>query len=799
MKKNTKKSSRNYKQKEVLEVKQVHNKYYLNQDWKYVEDYQESYKERFPTKCSKVSLPHTNKVLPFNYFDEKLYQFVSSYEHTFNLEKNKNKRYFLHFEGVMAYAEVYLNGENIGSHKGGYTPFSFEVTDHLQEENRLFVKVDSTERPDIPPHGFVVDYLTYGGIYREVYLEETPQNSIKHAFLDASPLGLRGRLVLDGSKKDKLLMRIKDQEELIKEQDFTFDFEREEVTFSIDVELDTWSIERPILYTLEILQQGEITYQSKFASRKVEWKEDGFYLNNKRIQLRGLNRHQSFPYVGYAMPSSMQKKDADILKYELGCNIVRSSHYPPSRYFLDRCDEIGLLVFNEIPGWQHIGDQAWQDLSVQHVKEMIIRDYNHPSIVIWGTRINESKDADAFYKRTHEMAKSLDPIRATGGVRNFKHSNLIEDVYTYNDFVHRGNNIGLEAPKKVRKVSSPYLVTEYNGHMYPTKTFDDENHRISQVKRHLNVQHTAYKEDHISGAIGWCMADYNTHKDFGSGDKICYHGVMDMFRIPKYASAVYRSQSDHELYMKVANNIQIGDFQASEIKDVLVLTNADSVRFYINQDYIGEFYPSKEYHALPHPPIIIDDFIGNLIHKHESFKDKDADKIKSVLLSIMHDGMKLPLKEKLKMMMVLLKYKMTIDEAAKLYEKYVGKWGMESLEYRFEAIKDGQVVAEEIHGPGKENHLELEIDTVNLKETTTYEVARVVIKHVDNHRHVLPYSREIVHVSCDGPIELIGPSTLVLQGGQTGLYVKTLHQKGQAKIHVKSERFGQQTLDLNVT
>ena len=782
----------------MLEVKQVHNKYYLNQDWNYLEDYQESYKKDFPSGSAKVSLPHTNKVLPLNYFDEELYQFVSSYELRFDFETKKDKRYFLHFEGVMAYAEVYLNGENIGSHKGGYTPFSFEVTKHLQAENRLFVKVDSTERPDIPPHGFVVDYLTYGGIYREVYLEETPKNYIKHAFLDASPLGLRGRLILDGGKKDKVLMRIKDQEGLIKEQDFSFDFQKEEVTFSLEVDLDTWSIERPVLYTLEILQQGEITYQSKFASRKVEWKEDGFYLNNKRIQLRGLNRHQSFPYVGYAMPSSMQKKDADILKYELGCNIVRSSHYPPSRYFLDRCDEIGLLVFNEIPGWQHIGDQAWQDLSVQHVKEMITRDYNHPSIVIWGTRINESKDADAFYKRTHEMAKSLDPIRATGGVRNFKQSNLIEDVYTYNDFVHRGNNIGLEAPKKVRKGSSPYLVTEYNGHMYPTKTFDDETHRISQLKRHLKVQHTAYKEDHISGAIGWCMADYNTHKDFGSGDKICYHGVMDMFRIPKYASAAYRSQSDHEIYMKVASNIQIGDFAASEIKDVLVLTNADSVRFYINQDYIGEFYPSKEYHALPHPPIIIDDFIGNLIHKHESFKPKDADKIKSVLLSIMHDGMKLPLKQKLKMMMVLLKYKMTIDEAAKLYEKYVGKWGMESLEYRFEAIKDGEVVAEEIHGPGKANHLEVEIDEVNLKETTTYEVTRVVIKHVDNHKHVLPYSREIVHVTCAGPIELIGPSTLVLQGGQTGFYVRTLHQKGKAKISIHSERYGEQSIELQV-
>lgn len=101
----------------------------------------------------------------------------------------------------------------------------------------------------------------------------------------------------------------------------------------------------------------------------------------------GLNRHQSFPNVGYALGPEAQAQDADTLKYELGCNLVRTSHYPQSKAFLDRCDEIGLMVFEEIPGWQHIGGEAFKAQSVKNVEAMIRRDWNHPSIILWGVRI----------------------------------------------------------------------------------------------------------------------------------------------------------------------------------------------------------------------------------------------------------------------------------------------------------------------------------------------------------------------------------------------------------------------------
>jgi beta-galactosidase len=150
--------------------------------------------------------------------------------------------------------------------------------------------------------------------------------------------------------------------------------------------------------------------------------------------MRGLDRHQAYPYIGYAAPESLQREDARILKEELCLNAVRTSHYPQSQYFIDACDELGLLVFTEIPGWQHIGDDAWQKQAVDNVREMVIKYRNHPSIVLWGVRINESRDNDALYEKTNALAHLLDPSRQTSGVRYLVKSHLIEDVYAYNDF-----------------------------------------------------------------------------------------------------------------------------------------------------------------------------------------------------------------------------------------------------------------------------------------------------------------------------------------------------------------------------
>jgi beta-galactosidase len=246
--------------------------------------------------------------------------------------------------------------------------------------------------------------------------------------------------------------------------------------------------------------------------------------------------------VGYAMPKSMQELDAEILKKDLGVHLVRTSHYPQSKWFLDACDRLGLLVFEEIPGWQHIGDEQFKEISKYNLKRMIKRDRNHPSIILWGVRINESRDDTTFYSEMNKIAHLYDETRPTGGVRNFQKSELLEDVYTYNDFIHNGQNRGLSDPTEVLPRKAPYLVTEFNGHMFPTKTSDPEDRRVSHALRHSKVLSEMMESTKISGAIGWCMTDYNTHGDFGSGDRICHHGVLNMFRQKKLAAYVYSSR-----------------------------------------------------------------------------------------------------------------------------------------------------------------------------------------------------------------------------------------------------------------
>ena len=434
-----------------------------------------------------VTLPHTKKILPYNYLDETSYQTVSTYKRIIEVQPDQlNQRAFIEFEGVMLAADVYINEHYVMSHKGGYTPFCAEITSGLQAgKNVLTVIVDSTERNDIPPFGKVVDYLAYGGMYREVSLKWKEQCYIKDVFVSCNnPMDSLKEITvsiqlnnISANTKYELEIEISKQGNTLYRHQESMELPQGDNTKEILLHsvpgLKNWDLDDPALYdiTVHLFDQAEIdSYSVKTGFRKAEFTPDGFYLNDKKINLRGLNRHQAFPHVGYAVSKRAQYKDADILKYELGLNLVRTSHYPQSRHFHDRCDEIGLLVFEEIPGWQYIGDEEWKQNAIHSVEEMIVRDRNRPSVILWGVRINESMDDHDFYVRTNELARKVDPTRQTGGVRWIEHSELLEDVYTINDFIYKGDNEYIRDPKRVTGTSDfvPYLITEFGGHMYPT-------------------------------------------------------------------------------------------------------------------------------------------------------------------------------------------------------------------------------------------------------------------------------------------------------------------------------------------
>ena len=346
----------------------------INNGWEFTPEFNDVFKNGGGSaEVETVRLPHTCKVTPYNYFDEGIYQMVCGYRKRLDLSDRGSRRVFVCFGAAAHYAKVYLDGELIGEHKGGYTAFEFElVTD--DPTPLLTVELDTRESLNFPPFGKVIDYLTYGGLYREVRLEYREESYLQDVFAKPS---VPDMIRISDRMNPKLIAGL--SFDGVVDCDIDIAGEADAVRLSVVKKDDTailcettvpiggkytvtvprahlWDPLSPALYELkaELIKDGEIidSLSRRIGFRKAQFKKDGFYLNGRKFKLRGLNRHQSYPYVGYAMPRSMQRLDADILKNELGCNAVRTSHYPQSHHFIGRCDELGMPVFTEAPGWQ---------------------------------------------------------------------------------------------------------------------------------------------------------------------------------------------------------------------------------------------------------------------------------------------------------------------------------------------------------------------------------------------------------------------------------------------------------------
>ncbi|GAB5492629.1 MAG: glycoside hydrolase family 2 protein [Phototrophicaceae bacterium] len=722
----------------------------FNYDWLYTP--QEVDSDIPDSEFESVILPHTNKMLPWHNFDDKEYQFVSTYRKRFTSPENLDeRRVYIDFEGVMQGTTVSINGHSFPEHKGGFTRFSYDLTDHLNTdgENLLEVRVDSHERPDIPPHGGQVDYLVFGGIYRDVYLRYVDPVHITNVrvktfdVLTDNPRVEVDIWVNNMTQSYQNIHVVTGLEYWEAEQIDTIIPPSEITKLTCVIDLSDypksnyrlWSITKPKTYDFGVALYSENSSKKydeqivKFGFREAEFKDDGFYLNGEKLFLRGMNRHQMYPFLGMAVSERLQARDADIIK-DMGCNIVRTSHYPQSKYFLDRCDEIGLLVFEEIPGWQHIGDEDWQDISLRDVRVMIETDWNHPSIIIWSVRINESLDNTDFYTKTNALARELDPTRPTTGVRFFPTSEFLEDVYGYNDFTN-----GVLEP-----MESPWLITEYNGHMFPTKTFDNEERQSEHVVRHAKIQSQAMSTGGVSGAIAWCAFDYNTHLDFGSGDRVCYHGVMDMWRQPKWASFVYKSQKsrEEEIVMELATHWTMGDRSEGGNDPFYVLTNVDAVDVYVGEAHQGRFEPAHdEFPNLPHPPIKV-------------------------------HGMEL-------------------------------LWGGKFKVLRVVGYVDGEQVIEKfIEADSIPRKLEFYAEDTELY-ANGMDMTRLVFKITDTYGNRLPYAIQPIHFELlEGDAELIGDNPFALVGGQAAMFLRAGRTQGAVRIKASTPRLDPVEIEVNL-
>jgi beta-galactosidase len=723
----------------------------INRNWRYspavvegshARDFDDSGFER-------VVVPHTNVRLPWHSFDEKSYEIVSCYRRRFKLPAEaRGHHVFVDFEGVMTASTVWINGTRLGEYKGGYTPFSFDLTPHIDfdGENVLVVDVDSSERPDIPPFGYQIDYLTFGGIYREVSLRIVPPNFIENVFakpkdvltphpsldvdcfiqrLDAGGESLRLQVVLrDGDRVvEKTFQPIPSSPPTSEPFIHTVHFA------NLD-SMRLWDLAHPNLYTVDVmLWRGQYLLDKvsrTIGFREAQFTDHGFELNGKVIKLRGLDRHQTFPWVGQAMPGRVQRRDAQILRDKLKCNIVRTSHYPQSRHFLDACDEIGLLVLEEIPGWQHIGDEPWKLISIDNVSRMIRRDWNHPSIILWGVRINESKDDHDFYVRTNAMAHKLDPTRQTGGIRYFQESEFLEDVFTMNDF-----GFPLKPPNHPR-----YLNTEFVGHTYPTKTIDQVERLTEHTLRHARIHDQLASNPQYAGGIGWCAFDYNTHGDFGSGDRICYHGVTDMFREPKPAAGFYKSQCDpaEEVVLEPAFHWARGDASIG-FSNAVVCSNCDHLKLYIADELVAEVDPDrKNFPHLRYAPFAVE--LGELFHK----------------------------------------------------------WG----DLRLEGYIQGkQVIVKKYSGKGLDQKFALLPDDKSLIADGA-DTTRVVLRVTDEFDAIRPFANDAIKFDLEGPAELIGDNPFAVVGGTGAIWVRAKEQAGTVRLTATHPVLGKQIVEFEI-
>ena len=747
-----------------------------------------------------VRLPHTVKALPYNYCNENDYQKLSGYRREFFAPKEWEGRTVLLTFGAVAHdATVFCNGRRVFHHSCGYTAFTVDLTSalHLGQKNVVAVRCDSREDLNIPPFGGQMDFLTYGGICRAVCLDVKEPAYLRDIFIETKAEGdFRIYTATVGETVGCTL-----QAE-IRSPSGSRAFYTGELSLPITGALNSvhpWSIEHPTLYTLTVrlirpgtggLPARVLDEKScRFGFRTLQFVAGGLYLNGQRVELRGLNRRQSYAYQGYAMPDSIQRLDAQLLKKQLGCNAVRLTT-PPSPAFLDACDELGLLVFVEMPGWQHVGDDIWKAQALQNCREMVCQCRSHPSIFLWGVRVSGSADDESFYKRTNETVRRLDPTRPTAGTRSTRRSQLLEDVYAYADYSYHGRGVGCEARTAVTPdTRKGYLISEFEGAQFPAKPFDDEPHRLAQALRYAAVLNDAIAQQGVAGSFGWCMTDYNTHREFGSGDRISYQGVMDMFRNPKLSAAVYASQktprSPSDIVLEISSSMALGDHPGGFAGACWAFTNAESLRLYRDNDFVAEFTPDRRgrFAALPHPPIEIHDFVGLLLEKYEGIDRTAAPQVAAILNEMRRDSMELSPLSRARMYSLRLSW----NELVQLYYKYIGVLGSPAAVYRFEAVWHGRAVRTVVKEPVQSVRLECTVHNPILTDGPTWDCAAVSLRAIDQNGNLLPYCGEAVQLSVEGPLRILGPSVVPLRGGMAGTYLATTGEAGPAKLHCRME------------
>lgn len=471
------------------------------------------------------------------------------------------------FEGVMTQCKVWVDGNYLGYHYGGFTQFDFIIPDLREGYHNLTVMVDNSfDEYSIPQKN--VDWFHYGGITRSVSLEKLSGICIQNFKFDyqlnenLTQAQCWVTLSLHNSdnnyRTDLVKINLDGKNIFSKEVTMgakTFsEFKSNEFTCT---DICLWDTDNPKLYTIEILTSSDDLID-KIGFRKIEVKDKKILLNKKELKLRGVNRHEDFPALGMSITPPLMKQDIDII-IDMSCNCIRGSHYPNSKIFLDMLDSTGILFWSEIPFFgtefseESLGNENIVNRGLQMHREMVDNYYNHPSIILWGMHNEIKSDTDNGYKLSKLYYSFL---KENGGNRLvtyasykpkedicFKFCDVISlnqyygwyygNVNDWKEFLDtfeiRRNELGFE--------NKPILISEFGcAAAYGHHTFENvkwtEEYQSNLIENSLNIFRNF---SYISGTFIWQFCDVRSDRDLDRARTYNNKGLLNEYRKPKMA------------------------------------------------------------------------------------------------------------------------------------------------------------------------------------------------------------------------------------------------------------------------